>query len=195
LATPLPLTPALDSAPAPLLHGPGGWAVTKSAIIFYLAFCRGLDRATLISCAAAGALLTGLVLLNVVLRYGFGAGSIKLQDLAGYGFAVFLILSLPLALVRGAHVRVEVVSERLGPRYLRAADALAWVLVIVPLFGLILWAGWRDIAYAWRIGEGSVTPGGLGGLYLVRTALPVTAGLMILQGLAVLLAPRTPGPA
>jgi TRAP-type mannitol/chloroaromatic compound transport system permease small subunit len=83
-----------------------------------------------------------------------------------------------------------VVSERLGPRYLRTADTLAWVLVIVPLFGLILWAGWRDIAYAWGIGEGSVTPGGLGGLYLVRTALPVAAALMIVQGLAVLLTPR-----
>jgi TRAP-type mannitol/chloroaromatic compound transport system permease small subunit len=161
---------------------------------FYLAICRTLDRATLAFCALAGASLAALVLLNVVLRYGFGAGSIKLQDLAGYAFAVFLILSVPLALVRGAHVRVEVVSERLGPRYLRAADALAWVLVIVPLFGLILWAGWRDIAFSWRIGEGSVTPGGLGGLYLVRTALPVASALMILQGLAVLLTPRAQGP-
>jgi TRAP-type mannitol/chloroaromatic compound transport system permease small subunit len=163
-------------------------------ITVYLTICRILDRVTLALCALAGAGLVALVLLNVVLRYGFGAGSIKLQDLASYGFAVFLILSVPLALVRGAHVRVEVLSERLGPGYLRAADALAWALVTLPLFGLILWAGWRDVAFAWRIGEGSVTPGGLGGLYLVRTALPVAAGLMILQGLAVLLAPRPPAP-
>jgi TRAP-type mannitol/chloroaromatic compound transport system permease small subunit len=162
----------------------------NTAINLYLSFCRILDRATLALCAAAGAVLTGLVLLNVVLRYGFGVGSIKFQDLAGYGFSVFLILSLPLALARGSHVRVEVVSERLGPRYLRAADAVAWVLVILPLFGLIMWAGWRDIVFSWHIGEGSVTPGGLGGLYLVRTALPVAAALMILQGLAILLTPR-----
>lgn len=156
----------------------------------FLALCRIIDRATLALAAAAGTLLTAMVLVNVVLRYGFGAGSIKAQDLAAYAFAVFLILCLPLALVRGAHVRVEVMSERLGPGYLRLADALAWVLVILPLFGLIIRAGWRDIAFAWGIGEGSVTPGGLGGLYLVRTALPVAAGLMILQGLAVLLTPR-----
>ena len=159
----------------------------------FLRFCRILDRATLALAAAAGTLLAGMVLVNVVLRYGFGAGSIKAQDLAAYAFAVFLILSLPLALSRGAHVRVEVVSERLGPTYVRAADVLAWVLVIVPLFGLILWAGWRDLAFAWRIGEGSVTPGGLGGLYLVRSALPLAAGLMIVQGLAQLLTPRAQG--
>jgi TRAP-type mannitol/chloroaromatic compound transport system permease small subunit len=156
----------------------------------YLRLCRILDWATLALAAAAGALLTGMVLINVVLRYGFGTGSIQAQDLAAYAFAVFLILSLPLALARGAHVRVEVVSERLGPGYLRAADALAWALAAVPLFGLILMAGWPDIAFSWSIGEGSVTPGGLGGLFLVRTALPVAAVLMILQGLAAVLAPR-----
>lgn len=157
----------------------------------YLGLCRFLDRATLSAASAAGSLLVGMVLANVVLRYGFGVGSIKAQDLAAYAFAVFLILSLPLALARGAHVRVEVLSEALGPRYLRAADALAWLLAVVPVFGLIVWAGWRDIVFAWRIGEGSVTPGGLGGLYLVRTALPVAAVLMILQGLASVLAARS----
>jgi TRAP-type mannitol/chloroaromatic compound transport system permease small subunit len=156
----------------------------------YLTLCRILDRATLALAALAGVVLVGMVLGNVVMRYGFGLGSIKAQDLAAYGFAVFLILSVPLALARGAHVRVEVISERLGPGYLRAADALAWALVIVPMFGLILWAGWRDIAFAWQIAEGSVTPGGLGGLYLVRTALPLAAVLMILQGLAAVLTPR-----
>lgn len=156
----------------------------------YLVFAQVLDRATLALATLAGAVMAGLVLANVVLRYGFGAGSIAAQDLAAYGFAVFLILSIPLALARGAHVRVEVISERLPPGYLRAADALAWALAIVPVFGLIVWAGWRDVAFAWSIHEGSTTPGGLGGLYLVRTALPVAAVLMILQGLAALLRPK-----
>lgn len=156
----------------------------------YLTICRILDRAALVLCAVACTVMVTLVLVNVVLRYGFGVGSIKLQDLAAYAFAVFLILTLPLALARGAHVRVEVVSERLGPGYLRVADWLAWLLVILPMFGLVIWAGWNDLRYVWRIGEGSVTPGGLGGLYLVKTALPVASALMILQGLAVLLAPR-----
>lgn len=155
----------------------------------YLVLCRVLDRVTLALCATAGWTMVAMVVVNVVLRYGFGMGSIKLQDLATYGFAVFLILSLPLALSRGAHVRVEMLSENLGPEYLRRADAVAWVIVMVPLFGLIVWAGWRDLMFSWRIGEGSITPGGLGGLYLVKTALPVAAALMILQGLAVLFEP------
>lgn len=166
--------------------GRGGLRMIRA----YLTFCRILDRVTLAVAAGAGVAMVGLVLVNVLLRYGFGTGSIRAQDAAAYGFAVFLILSLPLALARHAHVRVEVLSEPLGPAYLRAADALAWILAVVPVFGLILWAGWHDLAFAWSIAEGSTTPGGLGGLYLVKTALPVAAALMILQGLAALLGAR-----
>lgn len=158
-------------------------------IKIFLRLTRALDRATLIACGAAGLVLVVMVLVNVVLRYGFGAGSIKLQDLAAYAFAVFLITSLPVCLARGGHVRVEVLSERLPPAYLRGADAVALVLFLIPLFGLIIWAGWADLAYSWRIGEGSVTPGGLGGLYLVKAVLPLAAGLMIIQGLAAVIDP------
>ena len=158
-------------------------------IKIFLRLARALDRATLIACGAAGLVLVVMVLVNVVLRYGFGAGSIKFQDLASYAFAVFLITSLPVCLARGGHVRVEVLSERLPPAYLRGADAVALVLFLIPLFWLIIWAGWADLAYSWRIREGSVTPGGLGGLYLVKAVLPLAAGLMIIQGLAAVIDP------
>ncbi len=156
----------------------------------YLSLCRLLDRLALWLCGGAGLLLAVMVLVNVVLRYGFGEGSIRMQDLAGYAFAVFLVLSLPVTLSRGGHVRVEVISERMPAGYLRAADGVALLVFLIPMFGLIIWAGWADLAYAFRIREGSVTPGGLGGLWLVKAALPVAAVLMILQGVAVVLAPQ-----
>jgi TRAP-type mannitol/chloroaromatic compound transport system, small permease component len=156
-------------------------------IQLFLRLARFLDRATLWLAGAAGGVLVTMVLVNVVLRYGFGTGSIKMQDLASYAFAVFLILAVPLCHARGGHVRVEVLSERLPAAYLGRADALAWALFLTPVFGLIVWAGWGDIAFSWSIGEGSTTPGGLGGLYLVKSALPVAAMLMIVQGLAALL--------
>jgi len=155
----------------------------------FLRVSRALDRATLLTCGVAGVVLVVMVLVNVVLRYGFGMGSIKLQDLAGYAFAVFLITSLPVCLARGGHVRVEVFSERMGQGYLRGADGVALVVFLIPMFGLIIWAGWGDLAYSWRIGEGSSTPGGLGGQYLVKTVLPVAAALMVVQGLAAVIEP------
>ena len=150
-------------------------------------FARWLDRIALWACIAAGFVLVAMVLTNVVLRYGFGSGAIEMQDLAGYAFAVFLILSVPLCHARAGHVRVEVIAEHLPASYLPRADAVAWVLFLAPVFGLIVWAGWGDMVFSWSIREGSATPGGLGGQFLVKTALPVGAALMVVQGLAALL--------
>jgi TRAP-type mannitol/chloroaromatic compound transport system permease small subunit len=160
--------------------------------MIYLSVARALDRATLVLCGFAGLVLVVMVLVNVVLRYGFGTGSIAMQDLASYAFAVFLITSLPVCLARGGHVRVEVFSEAMGPGYLRAADTVALVVFLIPLFGLIVWAGWGDLVYSWHVREGSVTPGGLGGLYLVKTVLPLASVLMIVQGIAAVVAPPRP---
>jgi len=153
----------------------------------FLRLARVLDRLTLALATVAGGVLVLMVLVNVVLRYGFGTGSIKMQDLASYAFAVFLILAVPLCHARAGHVRVEVLYERLPKAYLPRADALAWALFLTPVFGLIVWAGWGEVLFSWRIAEGSTTPGGLGGFYLVKTALPVAAVLMIVQGLAAVL--------
>lgn len=155
----------------------------------FLDLAAVLDRMTRLVCMAAGVLLALVVLLVVVLRYGFATGTIALQDLANYAFAVFLALSVPVCLAQGGHVRVEVLSERLPETYLRAADAVALVLFLIPVFGLVLFAYWPDLAYSWSIREGSVETGGLPGLFVVKTALPLAAGLMILQGIAAVLRP------
>ncbi|SDX40203.1 TRAP transporter small permease subunit [Roseicitreum antarcticum] len=158
----------------------------------FLKISRILDRAAVIACGSAALVLVVMVLVNVVLRYGFGTGSIKMQDLAAYAFAVLVITSVPVCLARGGHVRVEVLSERLSPGYLRGADAVALVLFLIPLFGLVIWAGWNDLTYSWSIREGAVTPGGLGGLWLVKSVLPLASVMMIWQGVAVVLNPPTP---
>jgi TRAP-type mannitol/chloroaromatic compound transport system permease small subunit len=146
-----------------------------------------LDRVARILCGAALVVLAAAVLLIVLMRYGFGTGFIQLQDLAVYAFAILVIFSLPVCMAQGGHVRVEVFAERMGPRYLRRADALALVLFLIPVFGLVIWADASQLAYSWSIREASVETGGLPGLFLVKTALPVAAAMMILQGLAAVL--------
>lgn len=158
-----------------------------SHLSFFISVCNGLHRLTLAVCVLASLLLTALVLLIVVLRYGFGIGYIELQDLATYTFAVLLILSVPVCLRLGGHVRVEVVSERLPDSYARTADAVALVVFLIPVFALVIRSGWPDLAYSWSIREASLETGGLPGLFAVKTALPLGAGLMILQGIAMAL--------
>ncbi|MFV0513248.1 MAG: TRAP transporter small permease subunit [Jhaorihella sp.] len=153
----------------------------------YLSLARLLDRLAWVLCLFTAAILTMIVLAVVVLRYGFGVGFIELQDSATYAFAVLVIFSVPVCLARDGHVRVEVISERLPPGYRRWADIAALVLFLIPMFGVLIWAWWPQMVYAWSIREASLETGGLGGLYLVKTALPVAAALTIVQGLAAVL--------
>jgi TRAP-type mannitol/chloroaromatic compound transport system permease small subunit len=147
------------------------------------------DRLTAWACAASLAALVAAVLAIVILRFGFDMGFIKLQNLAGYAFAVLLILSVPYCLARGGHVRVDVLSERLPPSYLRRADLVALLAFLIPVFGLMVWAFLPDLRFSWSIREGAVETGGLGGVYLVKTMVAVSGVLMILQGLAAVLHP------
>lgn len=158
----------------------------------FLAISALLDKFALAVCAIAATVLVATILAVVILRYGFGTGFIRLQDVAGYSFAVLLILAVPVCLARDGHVRVEIVSEALPPAYLIWADRVALVIFLIPVFGLIVWAYWPELAYSWSIREGAVETGGLGGLFLVKTALPVAAALTIVQGIAAVLRPRPP---
>lgn len=157
----------------------------------FLAICKGLDRLVTLLCGAACVVLTASVLVIVILRFGFDAGNIKLQNLAEYAFAVLMILSLPYCLRRGGHVRVEVLSDFLPRGYGRIADWTALLIFLVPVFGLMIYAWLPDLIYSWTILEGSVETGGLGGMFLVKTMLPLSALTMILVGIAALLEPET----
>lgn len=156
----------------------------------FLAICKGLDRLVTLLCGVACVVLTASVLAIVILRFGFNTGNIKLQNLAEYAFAGLMILSLPYCLRRGGHVRVEVLSDSLPKGYGRLADRAALLIFLIPVFGLMIYAWWPDLAYSWSILEGSVETGGLGGLFLVKTTLPLAALTMILQGIAVLVDPE-----
>ncbi|MEZ5537970.1 MAG: TRAP transporter small permease subunit [Thiolinea sp.] len=150
-------------------------------------FTHWLDQLALWVCMTALTVLTGVVLLIVVLRYGFGVGFIELQDAAAYAFAVLLIFAVPVTLARAGHVRVDIFAERLGAGYLRKLDAFGLVFMLIPVFGLLIWAWLPSLTYAWSIQEASVETGGLPGLYLVKSALPVAAALTIVQGIAAVL--------
>lgn len=65
-------------------------------------------------------------------------------------------------------------------------DRVGILALLFPVFGLTLYSVWPDILYSWSIREGSTETGGLAGLYLVKTCLPISCVLMMIQGMAIL---------
>lgn len=139
-----------------------------------------------VRCVCQGLLAVLVVgqLTVVVLRYVFGVGFIELQDAVLYSFAALVVLGLPVAQADDAHVRVDVFRAQQSKLWQGRFDDVGVTLLLLPFFGLtILWV-WPDVSYSWSIFEGSVETGGLPGLFLVKSCLPLACALMILQGLA-----------
>ena len=119
----------------------------------------------------------------VAVRYLFNAGSIAAQEAVLWLHGSLFLLALCYALKHGAHVRVDVFSQRWSARTRAWVDVFGIAFLLLPLCVFMLWMSWDYVAASWGQREGS-NSGGLPGWYLVKTLIPLSAALLILQGLA-----------
>lgn len=151
------------------------------------AFVRLVDALNrLIGRSAAWLILaTVLICASVALgRYLLGFGRIWLQELYVVCFAVSFMLVAPLAYQADQHIRIEVLHPRFGPRARAWIEILGCVLFLIPWLLLVAWSSLPFVRLAWLVREPSAQPGGLDGIYLVKTVIPLFALLMLLQALA-----------
>lgn len=122
--------------------------------------------------------------LVVLLRYGFDFGRIWVQELSIWAHGLLFMLAAAYTLKHDEHVRVDVVYRAVSSRQRAWIDLLGTLLLLIPTCLLILWTSWGYAASSWAIGEASQRTGGLPGLYLLKTAIPLMAVLLLVQGLA-----------
>ena len=129
---------------------------------------------------------TALVLLTagLVLAFSLGMGSVKVQDLVLWLNAGMVMLGLGYALKHRAHVRIDVFSARWSARTVARIEVLGIALLLLPFCTALVWLSLDYVAMSWRVGERSASSGGLAGLYLTKTLLPVGAVLLAVQGVA-----------
>lgn len=137
--------------------------------------------------ALCGLCLLACVLLTfgiVVLRYGFDRASIPLQELVLHLNAAAFLLGGAYALVRDRHVRVDILQQRWTPRTRGIVELVGIVVLLLPFCALLFWISLDYVAAAWRLREGSREAGGLPGVYLVKTLIPLSALLLAAAGIA-----------
>jgi TRAP-type mannitol/chloroaromatic compound transport system permease small subunit len=135
-------------------------------------------------------LTIGTVLLTfsvVVLRYGFDSGSIAMQETVSYLHAAVFMLGAAYTLKHDAHVRVDIVYRRLSARGQALVNLLGTLLLLLPVCIYIMASSWEYVAISWGLREGSQEAGGLNAVFLLKTAIPAMAVLLMLQGIAIAL--------
>ena len=129
----------------------------------------------------------GLVLVTaiiVVQRYVFGISYTALQESVVYMHALLFLLSAAATLLAGGHVRVDIVYSKLPAGSKAWTDIAGTYLALIPMAWLILDTSRSYVGAAWRILERSRESDGLALVFLLKTAIPVFAVMMIAQGAA-----------
>lgn len=128
-------------------------------------------------------LLLGVVVLNVTLRYVFSSGRIELEEAQWHLYAVGFLGALAYCVKNDSHIRVDVLSERFSPRMRAWVDLYGILLLALPFCVLVLYFSVPFVVESYSTGEISVSPGGLPGRFLIKSALPLS---FLLLGLAFL---------
>lgn len=125
--------------------------------------------------------------LIVILRYLFNSGSIALQESVVYLHGIVFMLGIAYAMKQKAHVRVDIIYQKLAPRYQALIDLFGTILFLLPFTIFIIWVSMEYVQFSWSVQESSPEPGGLPGIYLLKTLIPIMGITLLLQGISELL--------
>lgn len=125
----------------------------------------------------------------VVLRYAFDLGYIWMQEAVVWLHAVVFMLAAAYTLKHDEHVRVDIFYRRLTPKRRALVDVLGILLFLLPVAIFVFAMSWDYVEVSWQRREGSQEAGGLPYPFvpLLKSTIPLTSLLLVLQGVAQLL--------
>jgi len=133
--------------------------------------------------------MTVAVAYEVAARYVFNAPTKWSYEVGYMTYGAQFMLASAYTLLKGGHIRTDVFYERWSAKTRATVDAISYLLFFFPGMSFILYAGAVEAWFAWEIGErtslriGSVPVP----MYLLKAVIPLTAALLLLQGVSELI--------
>ncbi len=131
--------------------------------------------------------LAAVIVFDVVTRRFFVLGSTKLQELEWHLHAALFLMLLGYGYLRNAHVRIDVLRERMSPRTRAWVEVFGCLLFLIPYSLLLVYYSVNFWERSFLLGEASAATTGLPYRWIIKAAMPLGFGLLFLAGLAVLL--------
>ncbi len=122
-----------------------------------------------------------------VLRYGVGVGWVWMQESYVWMHAIIFMGASGYTLLHDGHVRIDLIYGPLSARGKAWVNLLGFLLLLLPMLGVIWWTAFPYVALSWERFETSPNVGGLRGLFLLKGMLLVFVVLLGLQGVALAL--------
>ena len=138
----------------------------------------------------ATAWLTGLLMMlvcyNVAARYLFNNSKAWRTELEWHLFALIFLLGAGYALKHDKHVRVDLFYANFSEKGKALVNFLGTLIFLIPWCAIIIYASSKYAHNSWLINEGS-PDNGLPARYLIKSAITLGMGLLLLQAIALLI--------
>jgi len=132
-------------------------------------------------------ILVLLVVYDATSRYLFHSGSIALQELEWHLFDVVILLAIAYTLKYNLHVRVDIFYEHFSVKTKQIIEVISMLFFVLPFSLLIIYVSFEFVHISFEQMEASSNPGGLEYRFLVKSLMPISFALVILQALSILL--------
>ena len=132
------------------------------------------------------AVLTAVVVLEVVLRYFFNSPTVCNFEITQQLYAFYFMIVAGYPLLHGSHVSVDIVYERLSERNRAILDLVSYILFFFPFCIVMIIYGTCFAADSWRQMETSWSACSCP-LYPIKTVVPVSFLLITIQGAVIFL--------
>ena len=120
-----------------------------------------------------------VIILQVILRYGFGQGLVVLEELQWHLYALGIMFGASYAMMMDSHIRVDIVHARLSEKWRNRWDLFGIIFLLLP-FAVVVFHQSLDFVYeSWRVNERSDAPLGLPWRWAIKGVIPVSFALLI----------------
>lgn len=124
------------------------------------------------------------IIIQVILRYGFGHGLVIMEELQWHFYAVAFMFGLSYAVMTDSHVGMDLVYDRLSPKWQCRWDIFGLIFLLLPFAALLCYQSLDFVHEAWRLNERSVAPQGLPWRWAIKAVLPISFSMVVLAALS-----------
>jgi len=128
-----------------------------------------------------------IIIFDVVTRRFLVLGSTKLQEGEWHLHAILFLLCIGFTYLKDAHVRIDLVRERLDVTAQRWIELIGCLIFLIPYCAIVLYFGIDFVERSWAVSEASDSATGLPYRWAIKAFLPIGFFFMLMAGVVVAL--------
>ncbi len=124
-----------------------------------------------------------VIIFDVVTRRFFVLGSTKLQELEWHIHAVLFMFCLGYGYMKDAHVRIDLVREKLSERKKLWIELIGCLFFLIPYSFIVIYHGIDWWNRSFQLNEVSASATGLPYRWIIKAALPIGFAILLVSGI------------